>query len=90
MVAMEEIRRRVIEALPGAQVTLRDMVGDGDHLEMIVVTSLFTGKGTLERHRMVYAPLKDILGGALHALALKTLAPEEAADHPARTRPETG
>ena len=27
---------------------------------------------------MVYAPLKDVLGGALHALALKTCTPDEA------------
>ncbi len=77
MVDREEIRSRVSRALPGAGITIRDMVGDGDHLEMVVVSPLFEGKSTLERHRLVYAPLKDLLGGALHALALKTLAPGE-------------
>ena len=77
MVDMEEIRRRVLSALPGAKVSIRDMVGDGDHLEMVVVSPVFEGRTTLERHRMVYAPLKDVLGGALHALALRTLTPDE-------------
>ena len=77
MVEMEEIRRRVLSALPGADVSIRDMVGDGDHLEMVVVSPVFEGRTTLERHRMVYAPLKDVLGGALHALALKTIPPQE-------------
>jgi len=77
MVEMDEIRRRVAAALPGSEITIRDTVGDGDHLEMVVISTAFEGKGTLERHRMVYAPLKDLLGGALHALALKTLVPGE-------------
>ena len=77
MVDMEEIRRRVAGALPGAEISIRDMVGDGDHLEMIVISPVFEGRSTLERHRLVYAPLKDLLGGALHALALQTLAPGE-------------
>ena len=37
----------------------------------------FAGKTMLQRHRMVYTPLKDLLGGALDALALRTLAPGE-------------
>ena len=78
MIPADEIRQRVATALPGAVIQLRDTVGDGDHYEMIVVSEAFAGKSTLERHRMVYAPLKDILGGALHALALRTLAPGEA------------
>jgi stress-induced morphogen len=77
MVSAEEIRRRVAEALPDADVSLRDYAGDSDHFEMVVVSEAFEGKSTLQRHRMVYAPLKDVLGGALHALALKTLTPSE-------------
>jgi stress-induced morphogen len=77
MIQPEEIRRRVALAFPDAAVDLRDTAGDADHYEMVVVSSAFTGRTTLERHRLVYAALKDVLGGALHALALKTLAPGE-------------
>ena len=35
------------------------------------------GKLPLARHRMVYATLGEFMGGAIHALALKTLTPDE-------------
>jgi stress-induced morphogen len=44
-----------------------------------VVAAQFAGKLPLARHRLVYATLGDLMGGAIHALALKTLTPEEAA-----------
>ena len=77
MVDPDEIRRRVSAALPDATIDLRDTAGDRDHFAMVVISPAFAGRSTLERHRLVYAPLKDLLGGALHALALTTLAPGE-------------
>ncbi len=38
----------------------------------------FAGKLPLARHRMVYATLGELMGGAIHALSLRTLTPEEA------------
>ncbi|MBW2464289.1 MAG: BolA family transcriptional regulator [Deltaproteobacteria bacterium] len=76
--APDEIRQRIEEALPGAQVRVSDMTGGGDHYDVVVVADQFEGKLPIARHRMVYAPLKDVLGGALHALALKTKTPAEA------------
>lgn len=52
---------------------------DGVHFEALVVSDDFAGKLPLARHRMVYATLGDKMGGAIHALALRTLTPEEAA-----------
>jgi len=78
MIAPDEIRQRIEEALPGAQVRVSDMTGGGDHYDVVVVADQFEGKLPIARHRMVYAPLKDVLGGALHALALKTKTPAEA------------
>ena len=51
---------------------------DGVHFEARVVSQQFAGKLPLARHRMVYATLGDLMGGAIHALALKTLTPAEA------------
>ena len=67
----------MIEAgLPGAQAQVSGE--DGVHFEATVVASQFTGKLPLARHRLVYATLGELMGGAIHALALKTLTPEEA------------
>jgi len=52
---------------------------DGVHFEATVICPAFAGKMPLARHRMVYATLGDLMGGAIHALALQTLTPEEAA-----------
>ena len=72
------IIKQLIEAgLPGAEVQV--MGDDGVHFEARVVSEAFAGKLPLARHRMVYATLGDKMGGEIHALALKTLTPEEAA-----------
>jgi stress-induced morphogen len=48
------------------------------HFEATVVAEAFRGKLPLARHRMVYATLGDLMGGAIHALQLKTVTPDEA------------
>ena len=68
----------MIEAgLPGAQAQVSG--DDGVPFEATVVAGQFAGKLPLARHRLVYATLGDQMGGAIHALALKTMTPEEAA-----------
>ena len=79
-VTPEEIRTRIRAALPDAEVTIRDTTGGGDHFDATVVSSAFAGKGPVERHRLVYAALNDMIIGPaapIHALALTTATPEE-------------
>lgn len=71
------IQAMIETGLPGAQVNVQG--DDGVHFEAEVVAEQFAGKLPLARHRLVYATLGDLMGGAIHALALKTLTPEEAA-----------
>jgi acid stress-induced BolA-like protein IbaG/YrbA len=71
------IQRLIEDGLPGAKAEVRG--DDGVHFEATVVAAAFEGKLPLARHRMVYATLGDLMGGAIHALALKTLTPDEAA-----------
>jgi stress-induced morphogen len=63
-------------ALPDATVTIRDLAGDGDHYAAEVVSESCRGKSRVQQHQMVYDALKGNMGGALHALALQTSAPE--------------
>ena len=72
-----EIERMIKEALPDAQVTIRDLAGDGDHYAAEVVSESFRGKSRVQQHQMVYEALKGNMGGVLHALALQTSAPPE-------------
>ncbi|RUL63964.1 BolA/IbaG family iron-sulfur metabolism protein [Dyella dinghuensis] len=71
------IQAMIENGLPGAQVNVQG--DDGVHFEAEVVAAQFAGKLPLARHRLVYATLGDLMGGAIHALALKTLTPEEVA-----------
>ena len=74
--AAEEIETLIKEALPDAQVEIRDLAGDGDHYAANVVSEHFRGKSRVQQHQMVYEALKGNMGGALHALALQTKAPD--------------
>lgn len=71
-----DIERLIKEALPDAEVEIRDLAGDGDHYSAIVVSAAFKGKSRVQQHQMVYAALKGNMGGVLHALALTTSPPE--------------
>lgn len=70
-----EIERLIKAALPDASVEIEDLVGDGDHYSAKIVSAAFKGKTRVQQHQIVNAALKDVLGGELHALALRTSAP---------------
>ena len=54
--------------------------GTGEsHFTVKIVSSVFSGKSRLERHRMVNAVLANELSGEIHALAIAASAPEEGA-----------
>lgn len=72
----ETIKNLIERGLPGARATVSG--ADGVHFEATVVSAAFAGKLPLARHRMVYATLGDLMGGAIHALSLKTVTPDEA------------
>ncbi|MEN8107218.1 MAG: BolA/IbaG family iron-sulfur metabolism protein [Pseudomonadota bacterium] len=69
-----ELEALIKAGIPDAEVTVN---GDGDHFEAIVVSQQFEGCSMVEQHRLVYQTLGDRMGGEIHALALKTLTPDE-------------
>jgi acid stress-induced BolA-like protein IbaG/YrbA len=71
------IKTLIEQGLPGARADVEG--ADGVHFEAVVIAEAFAGKLPLARHRLVYATLGDLMGGAIHALSLKTLTPGEAA-----------
>ena len=71
-----EIEALIKSALPDAQVTIEDLAGDGDHYAAKVVSAAFAGLSRVKQHQIVYAALQGRMGGALHALALQTSAPD--------------
>ena len=72
-----EIERMIKTAIPDAEVTITDLAGDGDHYAASVVSRTFAGLTRVQQHQKVYSALGGTVGGQLHALQLKTAAPEE-------------
>ncbi len=70
------IEKMILEGIPDATVRIEDLRGDGDHYAAYVTSPAFEGKSRVQQHQMVYAALKDKMGGELHALALQTSVPE--------------
>ena len=52
-----------------------DTTGTADHFQATVTSSAFEGLSRIEQHRLVYGALQEDIGGAIHALALKTRLP---------------
>ncbi|SMF40785.1 transcriptional regulator, BolA protein family [Tistlia consotensis] len=71
-----EIEKMIKEGIPGAEVRIEDLAGDGDHYAAYVSASAFKGKTRVQQHQMVYQALQGRMGGELHALALQTSAPD--------------
>ena len=49
----------------------------GGHFNLEVVSEIFQNKSTMERHRIVYSALQDLIPKDIHALSIKTIAPSE-------------
>ncbi len=69
------IEQMIRQGLPDAEVTVNG--DDGVHFDALVVSAAFSGKPTLQRHRMVYATLGELMGREIHALALRTETPDD-------------
>ncbi|MAF30181.1 MAG: BolA family transcriptional regulator [Croceicoccus sp.] len=71
----DEIERLIRDAIPDAEVTIRDLAGDGDHYAAHVVSPSFAGMTRVKQHKAVYDALGGRMGGELHALQLTTAVP---------------
>lgn len=71
----DEIAALIRSAIPDAEVTIRDLAGDGDHYSARVVSASFAGLTRVKQHQAVYAALGGRMGGELHALQLETAVP---------------
>lgn len=75
MPSVDELKRRIEEALPGAAVHVEDLTGGGDHFRAEVVSDRFEGLSRIEQHRLVYGVFGDEVGGPIHALSIRTSTP---------------
>jgi stress-induced morphogen len=70
MPSADEVKSRIEAAIPGAEVDVQ--TADEVHFSAVVRASAFDGLSRVQQHRLVYDAFDGELGGAIHALALKT------------------
>jgi len=75
MPSADELKQRIESALPGSTAQVQDLTGGGDHFRAEVTSERFEGLSRIEQHQMVYGIFGDEVGGAIHALSIKTSTP---------------
>jgi stress-induced morphogen len=75
MPSADELKQRIEAALPGARANVEDLTGGGDHFRAEVESDRFDGLTRIEQHQLVYGVFGDEVGGAIHALSIKTSIP---------------
>ena len=70
---IEEIKNLIKDAIPDAQIIIKDLAGDENHYSATIKSKIFSGKSKIEQHKLVYKALNGKMGNELHALALNTI-----------------
>jgi BolA protein len=73
-----QIRQRLADALAPTELKVTDEghlhvghAGEGKgHFQVHIVSAAFAGQLPLEKHRLVYAALGDLMGNGIHALSI--------------------
>lgn len=73
---LEPLRLEVIDdsALHAGHAGARE----GGHYRLLIVSTGFAGKSTLQHHRLIYDALGELMQSRIHALSIRSLTPEEA------------
>lgn len=81
------MRERLTAALAPQQLEIQDdshlhvghagARGEAGHYTVRVTAAAFAGKPALERHRMIYAALKDMMPTEIHALSIRADIPDD-------------
>lgn len=84
---VEAIRKRLIDALNPEHIEIVDeshkhaghagAASGGGHFDALIVSEAFTGKRPLERHRLVYEALGEMMNREIHAFSMQCRTPDE-------------
>lgn len=74
-ITQKELEKILQENFPEAQIEIIDLARDDNHYSVTIIDKIFAGKTRIEQHKMVNNALKEILGDVLHAMQLRTAAP---------------
>ncbi len=69
----KEITKMISDAIPDAEIEIKDLMGDNNHYSAVIKSSIFKGMSKINQHKLVYKSLKGKVGNELHALSITTL-----------------
>jgi stress-induced morphogen len=72
----QTIANMISTGIPGAEVRIEDLRGDGEHYAAHVISDTFKGMSRVQQHQLVYKALQGKMGGELHALSIHTSIPQ--------------
>ena len=73
----EQIILMIKKGIPNSEVSVVDLKGTGDHFSTLIISDLFEGVGLVDRHKMVYNTISDVMTNQIHAMQIKTLTRKE-------------
>ena len=76
-IEMNTLEEMLNEGLPGADIKIEDMRGDGEAYAAYISYNGFVGKSRVQQHQMVYSALQGKMGDELHALQIHTSVPQQ-------------
>lgn len=76
LISTSQLKDLLEKEIPDAVVHVRDLTGTSDHFAVDVTSATFEGKSLIDQHKIVHAACGEHLGGAIHALQIKTRVPE--------------
>ena len=72
-----KIKKILKNKIKNSQIFVRDMTGNNDHFNLIVISNIFEGLTLIEQHKIVYKALDSLITKEIHALQLKTITLEQ-------------
>jgi acid stress-induced BolA-like protein IbaG/YrbA len=73
----ELLKNHIQKSLENSYLDVRDLTGEGNHLELVVVSEKFRELNRIARQQLIMSLIKDLWANGLHALTMKTWTPEE-------------
>ena len=88
---VEAIRKKLEQALAPERIEIIDeshlhvghagAAAGGGHFAVTIISAGFAGRSMIERHRMVYLAVNDMMPQEIHALSIQAKTPEESSSN---------
>ncbi len=76
MLTVAAVKSLLTDSFPDGEVKVVDLTGTSDHFGVDIISTRFVGLTLIEQHKLVHSAVGSHLTNEIHALDIKTRAPE--------------